>query len=136
VHRFLCGRIVQFLTNMHATHQTIYLTRHGQSEYNYQGKIGGDSGLSMMGEKFAVGPREVLRRHLDQRPGDECAEAVPTVDVIAATHDINRAAHSAPEGQTQRRRYQHDVLDGEEQGLDPDVAAGEFILILSLSQFD
>lgn len=54
VHRFLCGRIVQFLTNMHATHQTIYLTRHGQSEYNYQGKIGGDSGLSMMGEKFAV----------------------------------------------------------------------------------
>ena len=53
-HRFLCGRIVQFLTNMHATHQTIYLTRHGQSEYNYQGKIGGDSGLSMMGEKFAV----------------------------------------------------------------------------------
>ena len=54
VHRFLCGRIVQFLTNMHATHQTIYLTRHGQSEYNYQGKIGGDSGLSVMGEKFAV----------------------------------------------------------------------------------
>ena len=54
VHRFLCGRIVQFLTNMHATHQTIYLTRHGQSEYNYQGKIGGDSGLSLMGEKFAV----------------------------------------------------------------------------------
>ena len=54
VYRFLCGRIVQFLTNMHATHQTIYLTRHGQSEYNYQGKIGGDSGLSMMGEKFAV----------------------------------------------------------------------------------
>ena len=45
---------MQFLTNMHATHQTIYLTRHGQSEYNYQGKIGGDSGLSMMGEKFAV----------------------------------------------------------------------------------
>ena len=149
VHRFLCGRIVQFLTNMHATHQTIYLTRHGQSEYNYQGKIGGDSGLSMMGEKFAGALAEYCVNTLTkgeflfiliqatrltscfvQRPGDEGAEAVPTVDVIAATHDINRASYSAPEGQTERRRYQHDVLDGEEQGLDPDVTAGEFILIL------
>ena len=45
---YLLGRIVQFLSNLHATHQTIYLSRHGQSEYNFQGKIGGDSGLSPM----------------------------------------------------------------------------------------
>ena len=48
----MLGRIVQFLSNLHATHQTIYLSRHGQSEYNFQGKIGGDSGLSPMARFF------------------------------------------------------------------------------------
>ena len=38
IHGFLLGRIVQFLSNLHAKHQTIYLSRHGQSEYNFQGK--------------------------------------------------------------------------------------------------
>ena len=54
IHGFLLGRIVQFLSNLHATHQTIYLSRHGQSEYNFQGKIGGDSVLSRMGENYAT----------------------------------------------------------------------------------
>jgi broad specificity phosphatase PhoE len=31
------------------TPRPIYLSRHGQSEYNVQGKIGGDSDLSPLG---------------------------------------------------------------------------------------
>ena len=47
------GRIVQFLANMHNTVHSIYLTRHGQSEYNRMCKIGGDSPLSPAGEEYA-----------------------------------------------------------------------------------
>ena len=54
VHGFLLGRVAQFLSNMHATTCSIYLSRHGQSEYNAHGKIGGDSGLSPMGEAYAL----------------------------------------------------------------------------------
>ena len=54
VHGFLLGRVTQFLANMHATTCSIYLSRHGQSEYNSVGKIGGDSGLSPMGEAYAT----------------------------------------------------------------------------------
>jgi len=50
---FLPGRIVQFLMNLHTTPQDIYMSRHGQSEYNLLGKIGGDSGLTPDGEEFA-----------------------------------------------------------------------------------
>jgi hypothetical protein len=32
--------------NLHTLSRTFYLTRHGQSEYNLLGKIGGDSGLT------------------------------------------------------------------------------------------
>lgn len=31
----------------------IWLTRHGESEYNMAGRIGGDSGLTARGEEYA-----------------------------------------------------------------------------------
>lgn len=39
--------------NLHTLPRTFYLTRHGQSEYNLLGKIGGDSGLSPAGLEYA-----------------------------------------------------------------------------------
>lgn len=53
VRGFLPGRIVQFLGCMHTSQHTIYLTRHGRSEYNVLGKIGGDSGLSKDGVEYS-----------------------------------------------------------------------------------
>ncbi|XP_013369170.1 PREDICTED: 6-phosphofructo-2-kinase/fructose-2,6-bisphosphatase 3 isoform X1 [Chinchilla lanigera] len=47
------SRIVYYLMNIHVQPRTIYLCRHGENEYNLQGKIGGDSGLSSRGKKFA-----------------------------------------------------------------------------------
>ena len=43
-------RIAQFLTVIHPTQHTIYLSRHGQSEYNVLGKIGGNPPLSPAGQ--------------------------------------------------------------------------------------
>jgi len=50
---FLGGRISQFLTSVHPYPRTIYLTRHGESEYNAAKKIGGDSPLSPLGREYA-----------------------------------------------------------------------------------
>ncbi|XP_010902225.1 6-phosphofructo-2-kinase/fructose-2,6-bisphosphatase isoform X1 [Esox lucius] len=47
------SRIVYYLMNIHVTPRSIYLTRHGESELNLVGRIGGDSGLSPRGNKFA-----------------------------------------------------------------------------------
>nr|XP_058046830.1 6-phosphofructo-2-kinase/fructose-2,6-bisphosphatase 3 isoform X2 [Ahaetulla prasina] len=47
------SRIVYYLMNIHVQPRTIYLCRHGESEFNLKGKIGGDSGLSSRGKKFA-----------------------------------------------------------------------------------
>jgi 6-phosphofructo-2-kinase len=38
---------------MHNTPHSIYLTRHGQSEYNRVGKIGGDSPLTDAGNRYS-----------------------------------------------------------------------------------
>ena len=42
--------------------RTIYLSRHGESQYNLYGKIGGDSGLSSQGLKYAL----KLAAHFEQ----------------------------------------------------------------------
>ncbi|KAG7263602.1 hypothetical protein CRUP_020852 [Coryphaenoides rupestris] len=45
------SRIVYYLMNIHITPRSIYLCRHGESELNVKGRIGGDSGLSHHGKE-------------------------------------------------------------------------------------
>lgn len=45
------SRIVYYLMNIHITPRSIYLTRHGESDLNVRGRIGGDSGLSPRGKE-------------------------------------------------------------------------------------
>ncbi|XP_075236971.1 6-phosphofructo-2-kinase/fructose-2,6-biphosphatase isoform X4 [Lycorma delicatula] len=47
------SRIVYYLMNIHIIPRTIYLTRHGESVHNLEGKIGGDSELSSRGKQYA-----------------------------------------------------------------------------------
>ncbi|KAM9577525.1 LOW QUALITY PROTEIN: 6-phosphofructo-2-kinase/fructose-2,6-bisphosphatase 1 [Trichechus inunguis] len=44
------SRAVYYLMNIHVTARSIYLCRHGESELNLRGRIGGDSGLSARGK--------------------------------------------------------------------------------------
>ncbi|XP_028548112.1 6-phosphofructo-2-kinase/fructose-2,6-bisphosphatase-like [Dendrobium catenatum] len=50
---YLPGRIVFFLVNTHLTPRPILLTRHGESQDNVRGRIGGDSVLSDLGNIYS-----------------------------------------------------------------------------------
>ncbi|KAF7833784.1 6-phosphofructo-2-kinase/fructose-2,6-bisphosphatase isoform X1 [Senna tora] len=50
---YLPGRIVFFLVNTHLTPRPILLTRHGESQYNVRGRIGGDTEVSEKGQLYA-----------------------------------------------------------------------------------
>jgi len=49
----LPARIVYFLMNTHITPRRIWLSRHGQSEFNVQDRVGGDPPLSAKGLAYA-----------------------------------------------------------------------------------
>lgn len=49
----LQSRVVYYLMNIHVLPRTIYLTRHGESKMNQDGRIGGDSDLSERGWQYA-----------------------------------------------------------------------------------
>ncbi|XP_017288041.1 6-phosphofructo-2-kinase/fructose-2,6-bisphosphatase 3 isoform X3 [Kryptolebias marmoratus] len=47
-------KIVYYLMNIHVQPRTIYLCRHGESTDNLEGRLGGDSGLSLRGRQFSA----------------------------------------------------------------------------------
>uniref|UniRef100_A0A672YXM0 6-phosphofructo-2-kinase/fructose-2,6-bisphosphatase 4-like n=1 Tax=Sphaeramia orbicularis TaxID=375764 RepID=A0A672YXM0_9TELE len=55
------SRIVYYLMNIHITPRSIYLCRHGESDLNIKGRIGGDSGLSARGKEFASRLRKFIQ---------------------------------------------------------------------------
>jgi len=63
---YLPARIVFFLTNLQISTRPMWLTRHGESLWNVEGRIGGDSPLSPGGEEYA----RRLAAHVDTRFGD------------------------------------------------------------------
>ena len=78
---YLSLKVVHFVMNLHTLPRTFYLTRHGQSEYNLLGKIGGDSGLTPAGIEYArrlaiFAKEEIARpRPEDQAHNGEVAKA-------------------------------------------------------------
>ncbi|KAL7528385.1 hypothetical protein ACHAWF_002542 [Thalassiosira exigua] len=50
---YLPQKVVHFVMNVHTLPRVFYLSRHGQSEYNLVGKIGGDSGLTDAGREYS-----------------------------------------------------------------------------------
>ncbi|KNC69461.1 hypothetical protein SARC_18031, partial [Sphaeroforma arctica JP610] len=53
VHGYLPSRIVFFLMNLHIEPRAIYLSRHGESAYNIDNRIGGNPGLTKRGQAYA-----------------------------------------------------------------------------------
>ncbi len=50
---YVPSRLVYYLMNLHLAPRDIWLTRHGESEYNVKGLLGGDPGLSARGQRYA-----------------------------------------------------------------------------------
>ncbi|KAF2141388.1 uncharacterized protein K452DRAFT_288086 [Aplosporella prunicola CBS 121167] len=50
---YLQSRVVYYLMNLHIKPRSIWLSRHGESQYNLTGQIGGDASLSDRGELYA-----------------------------------------------------------------------------------
>ncbi|MCB9591801.1 MAG: 6-phosphofructo-2-kinase/fructose-2,6-bisphosphatase [Sandaracinaceae bacterium] len=58
---YLPSRLVYFLMNLHVVPRSIWLTRHGQSSFNVEDRVGGDPSLSPAGREFAASLGEHVR---------------------------------------------------------------------------
>jgi broad specificity phosphatase PhoE/adenylylsulfate kinase-like enzyme len=63
----ILSRVVFFLMNLRTKRKALWLTRHGESLFNLEDRVGGDSDLSPRGEAFA----RSLAAFMQTRRGDE-----------------------------------------------------------------
>jgi len=63
---YLPLKVVHFVMNLHTLPRTFYMTRHGQSEYNVLGKIGGDAGVSANGLEYSKRLAKFASEHIAQ----------------------------------------------------------------------
>ena len=63
---YLQSRVVYYIMNLHITPRAIYLTRHGESEMNVQGRIGGDSDLSARGKEYSKVLGQFVKDHMPE----------------------------------------------------------------------
>lgn len=104
----LQARIVYYLMNIHITPRTIYLTRHGESEYNLKGLIGGDSVLSNRGKLFA----KSLSNYINDEKIDGLRvwtswmkRAIQTVEDIDAPQERWKALNEIDAGTCEEMKY-------------------------------
>uniref|UniRef100_A0A8C6LL57 6-phosphofructo-2-kinase/fructose-2,6-bisphosphatase 2 n=1 Tax=Nothobranchius furzeri TaxID=105023 RepID=A0A8C6LL57_NOTFU len=63
VQDYIQSKIVYYLMNIHVHSHSIYLSRHGESNHNVEGRIGGDAELSPRGKQFARALQEFIGEH-------------------------------------------------------------------------
>ena len=71
---FVQGKIVSFLLNSHIMPRSIYLSRHGESEWNVTGQLGGDPNLTPRGLKYAKCLAEFMKAEFTDK-----GETLPAV---------------------------------------------------------
>ncbi|KAG8759980.1 Fructose-2,6-bisphosphatase [Serendipita sp. 396] len=64
IHGYLQSRIAFYLMNLHLKPRAIFMSRHGESVYNVEGKIGGDAPLSPRGLQYATALPNLIKDNL------------------------------------------------------------------------
>ncbi|KAK4974854.1 hypothetical protein LTR28_009649 [Elasticomyces elasticus] len=65
---YLQSRVVYYLMNLHIRPRSIWLSRHGESEFNLSGQIGGDADLSPRGQLYARALPDLVRKSAGDLP--------------------------------------------------------------------
>jgi 6-phosphofructo-2-kinase/fructose-2,6-biphosphatase 2 len=68
INGYLQSRIAFYLMNLHLKPRSIFFSRHGESQYNVEGKIGGDSLLSPRGMQYAKALPELVTDNIGDAP--------------------------------------------------------------------
>ncbi|KAK7676133.1 hypothetical protein QCA50_007887 [Cerrena zonata] len=68
INGYLQSRIAFYLMNLHLKPRSIFFSRHGESQFNVEGKIGGDAPLSERGMKYATALPALITDNIGDAP--------------------------------------------------------------------
>ncbi|KAI0303435.1 bifunctional phosphatase [Multifurca ochricompacta] len=68
IHGYLQSRIAFYLMNLHLKPRSIFFSRHGESQFNVEGKIGGDADLSERGLRYSKALPDLIKDTIGDAP--------------------------------------------------------------------
>ncbi|XP_060034283.1 6-phosphofructo-2-kinase/fructose-2,6-bisphosphatase 2 isoform X3 [Erinaceus europaeus] len=108
VQDYIQSKIVYYLMNIHVQPRTIYLCRHGESEFNLLGKIGGESSLSTRGRQFA----QALRSFLEEQKivdlkvwTSQLKQTIQTAECLGVTYEQWKILNEIDAGMCEEMTY-------------------------------
>ncbi|KAL5340381.1 hypothetical protein BJX70DRAFT_387383 [Aspergillus crustosus] len=106
---YLSSRLVYYIQNLHIKPRSIWLSRHGESEYNLTGKIGGDSSISERGEAYARALPGLLKK----------SGVPPNTKIVIWTSTLKRTIQTARHlaAETGYEKLEWKALDELDSGL-------------------
>lgn len=84
---YIESKVVSFLMNLHITPRPIYFTRHGESAFNIEDRVGGDPDLSERGFKYAERLSQFFIKELEH------GNIQKNTKILTST--LKRAVHTA-----------------------------------------
>ncbi|KAA8499030.1 6-phosphofructo-2-kinase/fructose-2,6-bisphosphatase [Porphyridium purpureum] len=110
---YIPGKLVSYLLNAHIMSRDIYLSRHGESEWNVTGQLGGDPALTARGRRYSRVLAEFVRTEfLEQgKPmplvwTSQLRRTRQTVELIPTMHTCWRALNEINAGVCEGMTYE------------------------------
>ncbi|KAL2867181.1 putative vacuolar morphogenesis protein AvaB [Aspergillus lucknowensis] len=106
---YLSSRLVYYIQNLHIKPRSIWLSRHGESQYNLTGKIGGDSSISERGEAYAKALPGLLKK----------SGVPPNTKIVIWTSTLKRTIQTARHlaAETRYEKLEWKALDELDSGV-------------------
>ncbi|OJJ47072.1 hypothetical protein ASPZODRAFT_1891824 [Penicilliopsis zonata CBS 506.65] len=106
---YLSSRLVYYIQNLHIKPRSIWLSRHGESEFNLTGKIGGDSMLSERGQAYSRALPGLLKK----------SGVPPNTKIVIWTSTLRRTIQTAKplEQETGFEKLEWKALDELDSGV-------------------
>ncbi|KAI8801752.1 6-phosphofructo-2-kinase-domain-containing protein [Cladochytrium replicatum] len=111
------SQCVFYLMQIHIRPRMIWLTRHGESVYNVNNRIGGDPPLTENGRKYGAALFKFVEKF--HPPPQQADSVVPSSSMTSAMYPrktLNRMGSQTTSGGMSRRRGSLDVLETMEEG--------------------
>jgi broad specificity phosphatase PhoE len=111
INGYLSSRLVSFLVNLHNVPRNIWLTRHGQAEFNVLERIGGNTHLSPVGREYAHNLRAFYEERIAPQGPIEVwtstlLRTVETAEVVGQASLSWRALNEIEAGACDGKTYQ------------------------------
>ncbi|OAD01493.1 hypothetical protein MUCCIDRAFT_49912 [Mucor lusitanicus CBS 277.49] len=116
---YLSGQCIFYLMNFNLAERQIFVTRHGESEDNITGRIGGDAPLSAKGRKFS---KALARFHKEEKKVRATAEAISNSQFTIWTSMLKRSMETAQsfdpdEYDIKHIRFLNEINSGSREGM-------------------